>query len=282
MVAEPRGREPRTPTTPGAASVPGPASATVSGAALGRPAAPVSGPAYYAAGPPTLWRDVRAVLHPPYTAWHLSYVVLGAMLATRVNWTTLAGTLLAFFLAVGVAAHCLDELKGRPLGTSLPARLLAVASVLALLGAVVIGAAGVARVGAGLVVFMAVGVVLVLGYNLELFAGRFHSDVVFALAWGAFPVLVAAYAEQRALRWSAVVLAAGAALLSGCQRNLSTPARLIRRQAILVEGMVTLSDGSEQAIDASFLVAPLERALRLLSWAVVAVAVAFALARGLH
>ncbi|MGH9295958.1 MAG: hypothetical protein ACRD0B_11550, partial [Acidimicrobiales bacterium] len=156
------------------------------------------------------------------------------------------------------------------------------ASVLTLLGAVVIGAAGIARVGAGLVVFIAAGVVLVLGYNLELFAGRFHSDVVFALAWGAFPVLVAAYAEQRSLRWSALVLAAGAALLSGCQRSLSTPARLIRRQAISIEGLVTLSDGSTQAIDAAFIVAPLERALRLLSWALVVVATAFALARGLH
>ncbi|MGH9296275.1 MAG: hypothetical protein ACRD0B_13165, partial [Acidimicrobiales bacterium] len=164
---------PDTPPAPPAAA-PGPDPAP----AQAQPEAPVSGPAYYAAGPPSLWRDLRAVLHPPYTAWHLSYVVLGAMLATRVNWTTLGGTLLAFFLAVGVAAHCLDELKGRPLGTFLPASLLKAASVLTLLGAVVIGAAGIARVGAGLVVFIAAGVVLVLGYNLELFAGRFHSDVV--------------------------------------------------------------------------------------------------------
>ena len=54
----------------------------------------LEGPAFYATGQRSAWRDVRAVLHPPYTAWHLSYVVLGAMIAPHVNWTTLIATLL--------------------------------------------------------------------------------------------------------------------------------------------------------------------------------------------
>ena len=58
----------------------------------------VEGPAFYATGQRSTWRDVRAVLHPPYTAWHLSYVVLGAMIAPRVNWTTLIVTLIAFLV----------------------------------------------------------------------------------------------------------------------------------------------------------------------------------------
>ena len=94
----------------------------------------VEGPAFYATGQRSAWRDVRAVLHPPYTAWHLSYVVLGAMIAPRVNWTTLIATLLAFFLAVGVAAHALDELRGRPLGTAMPSWLLSGAAALGLGG----------------------------------------------------------------------------------------------------------------------------------------------------
>jgi hypothetical protein len=130
------------------------------------------GPAFYATGEQAAWRDLRAVLHPPYTAWHLSYVVLGAMVAPRVNWTTLLATLLAFFLAVGVCAHALDELRGRPLGTRIPSRVLWGAAALGLAGAVALGVAGVDRVGAGLVVFIVVGAVLVLGYNLELFGPR--------------------------------------------------------------------------------------------------------------
>ncbi len=117
----------------------------------------LEGPAFYATGQRSPWRDMRAVLHPPYTAWHLSYVVLGAMIAPRVNWSTLIYTLLAFFLAVGIAAHALDELRGRPLGTALPSWLLSTAATLGLGGAVVFGAIGIGRVGYGLLAFIIVG-----------------------------------------------------------------------------------------------------------------------------
>lgn len=237
------------------------------------------GPAYYAEGPPSRWRDVRAVLHPPYTAWHLSYVVIGGLLVRRVDWAVLGATVLAFFLAVGVAAHALDELRGRPLGTRLPSRVLLGAAAVSLGGAVVVGCLGVATVGAGLVAFIGIGVLLVLGYNLELFGGRLHSDVVFALAWGGFPVLVAAYAAERALRWPVLVVAAGTSLVSACQRALSIPARELRRQVVRVEGEIVRRDGSTSRIDAGTLVAPLDRALRLLSWGVTALAVGLLLAR---
>src|ERR1700720_102385 len=93
-------------------------------------------PAYYA-GRTTGWRrDLWALLHPPYTAWHLSYVLIGASLAPRVSVARLVATLLAFFLAVGISAHALDELRGRPLGTELPGRVLTAAAVLGLVGAV--------------------------------------------------------------------------------------------------------------------------------------------------
>ncbi|HLQ14440.1 MAG TPA: hypothetical protein VK256_01090, partial [Candidatus Eisenbacteria bacterium] len=100
-------------------------------------------PAYYAAHTTGWRRDVWALLHPPYTAWHLSYVLIGASLAPTVNIVRLIATLLAFFLAVGISAHALDELRGRPLQTRLPAGLLWAAAVIGLGGAVVIGIAGV-------------------------------------------------------------------------------------------------------------------------------------------
>ena len=77
-------------------------------------------PAYYAADSVGGWRDWWLVLHPPYTAWHLAYVVIGASLAPHVQLSRLVATLLAFLLAVGFAAHALDELHGRPLGTHIP------------------------------------------------------------------------------------------------------------------------------------------------------------------
>src|ERR1700735_149659 len=85
------------------------------------------------------WRDLVTLLHPPYTAWHLSYVALGAAAAPRIHGDRLAAVLLAFFLAVGVGAHAFDELHDRPLGPALSSRILALTGGLALLSATAIG-----------------------------------------------------------------------------------------------------------------------------------------------
>jgi hypothetical protein len=247
-------------------------------AAPAREPAPGARPAYYAASPGG-WRDWWTLLHPPYTAWHLSYVVIGAALAPRVSLTPLLATLIAFFLAVGIAAHALDELNGRPLQTRIPSPVLVAVTVAGLAGAVALGAAGLARVGWGLLPFMIVGPVLVLAYNAELFGGIIHTDLGFAAAWGAFPVLTA-YAAQTGRLALAPVLAALAALaLSAAQRRLSTPARTLRRKSVRVEGSVTLASGEVTAIDQRALLAPLEGALRAMSWGLVLMAAALALAR---
>src|SRR5437899_894765 len=66
------------------------------------------------------WRDYVTLIHPPYTLWHLSYVAIGASIAPRMKWGLLGWTTLAFLLAMGVGAHALDELQGRPLRTRIP------------------------------------------------------------------------------------------------------------------------------------------------------------------
>ncbi|HEV2035801.1 MAG TPA: hypothetical protein VGU71_16685 [Candidatus Dormibacteraeota bacterium] len=216
------------------------------------------------------------MLHPPYTAWHLSYVLIGAALAPSVSAFRLVATLLAFFLAVGISAHALDELKGRPLGTEIPGTILTAAAALGLLGAVGLGIAGLPTVGLGLLPFIAVGVVFVFAYNLELLGGRLHGDFWFALSWGAFPVLTAYFAQAGRLSIGAVAAAAGAFALSFGQRSLSTPARLLRRRSRSVTGTLTLNDGSEVKLDEAALLRPLERALRAFSWGVIALGLGLA------
>lgn len=230
-------------------------------------------PAFYAARPGR-WRDWWTVLHPPYTAWHLSYVVIGATLAPRTDGMRLAATLLAFFFAVGVSAHALDELHGRPLRTTIPTGWLVTAAVGGLLMACALGVAGVATVGPGLLVFIVIGPLLVLGYNLEWRDGWLHTDVGFAAAWGAFPVLVAYYVQAERLDLTAALAAAAALGFSLAQRSLSTPARALRRRVANVAGTVTMGDGSMHELTASRLLRPLERALKALSWSMVALALA--------
>ena len=246
--------------------------------APGSEGSPEDRPAFYAARPGG-WRDWWTLLHPPYTAWHLSYVVIGACLAPEVSVSRLLGTLLAFLCAVGLAAHALDELHGRPLGTRIPSAVLVGVTVVGLAGAVGLGIVGVAEVGWVLIPFMVLGPLLVLAYNLELFGGFVHTDMGFALAWGSFPVLVGYVAQTGRLAVAPLVAAAGACALSAAQRRLSTPARLIRRRVAQVHGHMTLRDGSVLAVDQQSLLAPLEGALHMMSWAVVLVAAALAVAR---
>jgi hypothetical protein len=234
-------------------------------------------PAFYAATGAA--GDWWTLLHPPYTAWHLSYVAIGASLATRFDAERLVATLLAFFLAVGIAAHALDELNGRPLRTAIPSSVLATAAAAALTGAVGIGVAGVTRTGLVLVPFVVVGVFLVAAYNLELFHGRFHTDAAFAAAWGAFPVLTAYVAQAERLAAPALLAAAAAYALSRAQRALSSSVRFVRRQTSRVDIALDLQDGGQRTAHEELLLDPPEAALRAISWGLPVLAAALVAAR---
>jgi hypothetical protein len=222
---------------------------------------------------------VWALLHPPYTAWHLSYVLIGASLAPTVSAVRLVATLLAFFLAVGIAAHALDELRGRPLQTAIPAGVLWTGAAIGLMGAVSLGIAGVFVVGPWLLPFIAMGVFFVFAYNLELLRGKVHGDFWFALSWGAFPVVTAYFAQTGRLSLAALAVAAAGYALSYAQRMLSTPARLLRRRSRSVTGVLTMADGSQVSLDRATLLGPLERALAASSWGIVALSLGLVAAR---
>jgi tRNA threonylcarbamoyladenosine modification (KEOPS) complex Pcc1 subunit len=214
------------------------------------------------------WRDYWSLLHPPYTVWHLSYVVIGACVAERLRVGWLVETLVAFFLAMGVAAHSLDELNGRPLGTRIPRAVLIGLALVGLAGAVTLGVHGASEVSPWIWAFIVAGVVLVPAYNLEWFGGAVHSDLWFALAWGGFPALTASFAQSARVTPAAIVVAGGCAATSAAQRVLSTPVRRLRRDVSRVEGVITLHDGTTEAVDAASLRGAPETALRWLSLAV--------------
>jgi hypothetical protein len=235
-------------------------------------------PAFYALAPGG-WRDYVTLLHPPYTAWHLSYVVIGACLAPTLYEGRLAAAVAAFFLALGISAHAIDELKGRPLQTKIPRRVLVVLSIVPLVGAVAIGIGGAIAFDPWLLVFVAVGTALVPVYNLELFGGAIHNGAGFALAWGAFPLLTGYFACAGTISWEALLAAAYATLMSYAQRVLSTPVRHLRRRVAGVEGTIELRDGGSERVTRETLAAAPERALQTLAAANVALAVALLVLR---
>ena len=223
-------------------------------------------PAFYAlrAGG---WRDFVSILHPPYTVWHLSYVALGWAAVPAAHTDRLVVTVIAFFLAVGIGAHALDELNGRPLRTRIPSTTLGALAVISIGLAVALGIVGAARTSWWLLAFVAFGGFIVCAYNLEWFGGRFHTNVWFAIAWGAFPALTAAWANDTGFTLAGILVAAACFALSHAQRTLSTPVRDLRRRTRRVQGTIERTDGTVTHLDAEVLRSTPESALRWLSLA---------------
>ncbi len=234
---------------------------------------PTDRPSFYALAPGG-WRDYVTLLHAPYTAWHLSYVVIGGCLAPAVAWGRLGAAVAAFALAVGIGAHALDELRDRPLRTAIPDRVLLGLAVVSIGAACAIGLVGAVTFEAWIALLVPLGVTLVLVYNLELAGGRFHTDLWFGLAWGGFPVVCGYAAVAGDLGAVALVAAAFGVLLSLAQRALSSHVRFVRRRVTSVEGEIELADGSRERLDATSLIAAEERGLRLLAAATVVLAAA--------
>jgi hypothetical protein len=174
-------------------------------------------------------------------------------------------TVLAFGLAMGVGAHALDELDGRPLGTQIPSRVLVALAVGSVAVAAAIGIAVAVERTLWILPLVALGAALVPVYNLELLGGRIHTDLGFGLAWGAFPLITAYVAQTGTIRVAAVLAAAWATLLTLAQRRLSRTARRLRRETADVEGRLVLEDGTSEPFTRATLLESHEAALRVLA-----------------
>ncbi|CAN5275586.1 hypothetical protein BH18ACT5_BH18ACT5_02600 [soil metagenome] len=233
-------------------------------------------PAFYAVtGSKT--GDLWALVHPPYTAWHLSHVALGAAIAPTIDWLILAGTLTAFLFGLGIGAHALDELHGRPLRTSLSRRFLWGLGIGGMLAALAVAIAGAQMISPWVMGWAAVGVALAVGYAFER-PRQLHTPLGFALAWGAFPTLVGYWAQTRTLTLPVLLVATAMTLFSLAQRALSTPARNVRRTVERAE-LILHRDTSTETWAEPQILDSWERPLKLLSTAIVILALGLLLTR---
>lgn len=233
--------------------------------------------AFYAL-PGSVLGDLLTVLHPPYTAWHLSYVAIGASLAPAIDWFRLTGTLAAFAFGLGLGAHALDELHGRPLQTRLGDAALWALAALGFAVSIAVAIAGAFVISPWLLLVAMLAILMAAGYALE-WHPYLHSEVGFSLSWGGFPVLVGYWAQTERLAWPALAVAAAAVLLGMAQRSLSTPARFVRRSTSDAEACFTTLAGTERWTRRRLL-ATWERPLRLLAWSMVVLAVGLLVVRG--
>ncbi|MBM3925896.1 MAG: hypothetical protein FJ320_07915 [SAR202 cluster bacterium] len=228
---------------------------------------------------PGSWRSYLNLLHLPYTLWNVSYVAIGWSLAPEAHWSRLGLACLGFFLAVGISAHALDELKGRPLKSGIPAPVLVFLAMASLAGAAALGVYGVMVTTPWLLAFIATGGFFVVSYNLELAGGKFHNIFWFSLAWGAFPTLTGYFVNAESLDLAAATAAGAAFALSAAQRMLSTPSRYLRRRVVAVRGAVEEGRGVQARLTKEGMLRPVERALMGLSVFVTLLAGALLLAK---
>ena len=238
----------------------------------------MSRPSFYALEPGGA-RDYWTLLHPPYTLWHLAFVAIGACVVDTLQPRYPVMALLAFFLAVGIAAHALDELHGRPLRTRIPRWTLLALAVIGVTGALAIGIYGASIVSWWGLVFIAIGGFLVPAYNLEWFDGRFHTDLWFAVMWGGFPALAGGFAQTGRIDVPILLVSAGCGYVAAAQRRLSTPVRRLRRSSTGIDGEIAYADGTRERIDAAAMTSAPEGALRLLWIAMVLLATGLVITR---
>ena len=235
-------------------------------------------PAFYSLSS-GVWRDYVSLLHLPYTIWHLSYVVLGAAAAPTIHLDRLGGLVLAFFLAVGLGAHALDEFRSRPLATRISKFWLIGIAMFSIAGALAVGVVASMAISLWAAPFVLFGGFIVVAYNLEWWSGRFHSDLWFGLAWGALPALVGYWANAERLDAQALLIAAACFTLSLAQRTLSKEARGLRRNAQVATGRIVFQDGRSEDITISRLLVAPEMALRLMSVSVALLSLGWLIAR---
>jgi hypothetical protein len=243
----------------------------------------VDRPSFYALRPGG-WRDLVTVLHLPYSIWNVANVAIGASVAAHVHPARVGATVAAFFLAVGIGAHCLDELHDRPLGTGLSDRALLGLGGGAMLGALAIGVVGCFVVSPTLIPLIAFGGFIAPAYNLEWFGGRFHTDLWLAISWAGFATFTGWWVNALGVHSVGEAVAVvgavvGTAFLVTAQRRLSTPVRELRRRTVELTGTQRLEDGTVRELRREDLAAPLDGALRALALGVPLLAIGLLAAR---
>lgn len=227
-------------------------------------------PAWYVYGG-GLVGDFLALTHPPYTAWHLSYVVMGISLAPKVFLDRSVAVLAAFLLGLGLGAHALDESQGHPLKTRFSDNALRFIAVTTIGGATVIGLFYAVTLTPLILFFVVVESFIAFAYNLEWFNGKFHNPIIFALGWGSMPLLTAFYVNALTLNLPALLMAIAAGGLSLVQYVLSNYSKILRRRIAPVKAL-QLEDDTSIPITTSDLIDACDNSLKLLTVSVIVIA----------
>ncbi|MBI5146806.1 MAG: hypothetical protein HZA84_06255 [Thaumarchaeota archaeon] len=154
------------------------------------------------------------ILFLPYTGMVVSFAAWGSF-TTDFSLDRLVAICVLYFLALGIAAHCLDSVgsKTKPWGFLSKRKLVAI-SLLSLGGAFAIGMYYAFLDSPFLIPIGILESFFLFAYNLELFKGRFHNNLTFVVSWGMLPVLAGSVIQSNSISQETVIMTGIAGALS--------------------------------------------------------------------
>ena len=167
----------------------------------------------------------------PYTLMNASYVLIGSLLASPVHYDRMAEMALVYILAVGVSAHSLDAISpNKPWGDFLSRRQLLALAVGGLVPALAIGLYLSIAFAPLLIPLGIAELFFLFAYNLELFSGRFHTDLWFSLSWGYLPILAGFVVQNDSVTVPALAAGLFGLFTAFVETNASRPYKALKRQ----------------------------------------------------
>lgn len=231
-------------------------------------------PAWYTVEGQGVLSDLVNLLHPPYTLWHLSYVLIGIALSPTIYLERSIAVVVSFFLGLGIGAHALDETMGNPLKTKLSKPELYLLGLSSIIIATSIGAYYVITLSPLLLPIILVEVFFALAYNLEFFNKKFHNSFVFSISWGMLPFVTGYFVNALSISPGALLTSIAIGILTYVQRTLSNQARSVRRNLESPVKSLKLENGREVPITEKDLISPAEKSLKALTITIFVLAVA--------
>ncbi|MEO9364721.1 MULTISPECIES: hypothetical protein [Candidatus Nitrosocaldus] len=180
---------------------------------------------------PLRFRVAIGMLFLPYTGMCVSFVVIGSLLADNIIWDRLIAIVLIYLLALGVSAHALDSIgsKRKPWGNVFSNRTLLAIAIIALAVAYTIGIYYIVLYVPFLAIIAVLEGFFLFAYNVELFNGRFHSNLWFSISWGGLPLLAGYVMQTNSISISALIASSITALVAYAEIRVSRPYKELKR-----------------------------------------------------
>ncbi|MDH3192009.1 MAG: hypothetical protein OEM18_04930 [Nitrosopumilus sp.] len=172
------------------------------------------------------------ILFLPYSGMVISFAIWGS-LSVEFSLDRLASICLLYFLAIGIAAHCLDALgsKKKPWGNISHTKLWS-ASIISL---IISFSVGLYYAFLDSWLLFPIGMVegfFLFAYNLELFHGKFHNNTSFVISWGILPVFAGAVIQSNSISFETIIFSAIAGLASYILINTSRKYKILKQQNV--------------------------------------------------